>query len=186
MREPVAPQLCVSHYMLCHQSQRTPYMLNAPSPATPSNASSAALVIHIAASCNSSTGRGGWAVYVDREPEPSLHIGRLTNTSAHQLGLAAIAWVLKQAKGKYALRFVTDSAYLVDNFNDRLSGWATTGWTSSAGKFVKHVDTWRAIHEISQRLDVSLSRPSLIDQSGQQAAKRAAQRAARSGGRLAA
>lgn len=110
-------------------------------------------------SCNSKN-VGGWAYmyrYRDKTYSKSACIPNATN---NQMELFAVLMALRSIKrnGFVRHRIVvhTDSAFVVDSFNNHLSRWETNGWLKTDNSPVKLTDLWQEIGVLRKKLDVKL------------------------------
>jgi len=150
-------------------------------PNEPTASSNAATerTLYVAASCAPRTGRGAWGLYSPSDTKPLTDSGFHSDTTVNQLGLMAVAQTLARATGSSDLVFVSENAYLVDNFGDRLNAWAEQGWKGADGKRVKNAAQWQAIHAAQQRRAFTIRRPTELEVAMIEQAKKLAKRTAR-------
>ena len=150
-----------------------------PNEPSASNISSTERTLYVAASCDPQAGRGAWGLYSPHDTKPLSDSGFRRETTVNQLGLMAVAQTLSRATGSSHLVFVSENAYLVDNFGDRLNAWAEQGWKGADGKSVKNAAQWQAIHAAQQRRTFTIRRPTDPEMVMIEQAKKLAQRCAR-------
>jgi len=82
---------------------------------------------------------------------------RVENTTNNRMELMGVIEGLKCLYGyttNYTIKpecsVITDSKYVVDNFNDYMTIWIKNGWRKSGGGIVINSDLWKRLHEHSE------------------------------------
>lgn len=71
--------------------------------------------------------------------------GNKDHTTNNQMELTGPIEAIKSMKTDAAMTIVSDSEYLVLNFNERLPGWKANGWRTKAKKSVQNRDLWEEL-----------------------------------------
>ena len=118
------------------------------------------VTIYTDGACSGNPGPGGWgATLVSGEGESQVTKdlkGAEPETTNNRMELTAAAVALEALKEPCAVRLHSDSAYLVNAFNDRwIDGWQRRGWKKSDKKPVLNRDLWERLIAQNERHDVS-------------------------------
>jgi ribonuclease HI len=94
--------------------------------------------------CSVNPGIGGWAcilIYNSHKKELS---GFEEMTTNNRMELTAVIEGLKQLKEKCIVSVYSDSAYIVDAFNEKwINSWIKKDWKISKNEDVKNADLWK-------------------------------------------
>lgn len=106
--------------------------------------------IYTDGACSGNPGPGGWAAILvasGREKEVS---GGEESTTNNRMEMTAAVEALKKLKKPCAVNIYSDSAYLVNAFNQGwLSSWKRNGWKNSAKQPVSNMDLWLELDRLS-------------------------------------
>ena len=93
--------------------------------------------------CSGNPGPGGWGVLLRMgEHEKELSGGEHETTNNRMELFAAIS-ALGALKEPCDVKLYSDSAYLVNAFNEHwIDGWKKRGWKNAAGQAVENQDLW--------------------------------------------
>ncbi|MBR3016597.1 MAG: ribonuclease HI [Clostridia bacterium] len=96
--------------------------------------------------CSGNPGPGGWAAIL-RYGQHELEIsGSMPQTTNNRMEVFAVICALGKLKTRCQVTVHSDSAYLVNAFNDHwLDNWQRRGWKNSEGKPVENQDLWRLL-----------------------------------------
>ena len=100
--------------------------------------------------CSGNPGAGGWGavlIYGDFRKEIS---GGNPSTTNNQMELTAVIEGLRRLKEKCSVDVYSDSAYVVNAFNESL----IPNWISRAWRNVKNADLWQTLIELTQMHEV--------------------------------
>ena len=118
-------------------------------PASPS------VIIYTDGACSGNPGPGGWAAVLvanGREKELS---GAEALTTNNRMELQAAAEALEALTSPCAVSLHSDSAYLINAFNDRwIAGWQKRGWKKADKQPVLNRDLWERLVAQAARHDV--------------------------------
>ena len=99
--------------------------------------------IYTDGACSGNPGPGGWAAILQFGPHIREMSGYMAGTTNNRMELFAAISGLGALKEPCSVRLYSDSAYLVNAFNDHwIDGWKRNGWKTSAGTPVENQDLW--------------------------------------------
>lgn len=107
--------------------------------------------IYTDGACSGNPGPGGWAavlVYNGHRKEIS---GRVEETTTNnRMELIAVIEALKALKEPCKVKVYSDSAYLINAFNQGwIEKWQKNGWLNSKKEKVENIDLWEALLELT-------------------------------------
>ncbi len=109
------------------------------------------VAIYTDGACSGNPGVGGWAavmIFGDHKKEIS---GNQEETTNNQMELRAAIESLKALKEPCAVELHSDSAYLVNAFNNSwVEDWQTKGWKNANKKQVKNIELWKELIELAK------------------------------------
>jgi ribonuclease HI len=101
--------------------------------------------------CSGNPGPGGWAAILKAEAVEKELSGAAPLTTNQRMELQAAIEGLKALKYPCRVELSSDSAYLINAFNQRwLPKWQRNGWLNSQGKPVENQDLWRELLDLTQ------------------------------------
>ncbi len=113
------------------------------------------VVIYTDGACSGNPGPGGWAAVLianGREKELS---GAEPLTTNNRMELLAAAEALEALTAPCSVSLHSDSAYLINAFNDRwIAGWQKRGWKKADKSPVLNRDLWERLVAQHERHDV--------------------------------
>jgi len=111
--------------------------------------------IYTDGACSGNPGPGGWAAVLKYEGKEKEISGREDSTTNNRMELTAALQGLKALKYPCRVRVYSDSAYLVNAFNNGwLLKWQLNGWKTARKEPVENQDLWQdllsqsALHDI--------------------------------------
>ena len=106
------------------------------------------VVIYTDGACSGNPGPGGWgAILMYKEKKLELS-GYEANTTNNRMELMAPIQALSRLKEPCAVKVYSDSAYLVNAFNQRwLDNWQKRNWIKADKKPVENQDLWQKLLE---------------------------------------
>ena len=108
------------------------------------------VIIYTDGACSGNPGDGGWGAvlkYGEREKEIS---GFEKDTTNNKMELTAAIEALKMLKESCDVELYSDSAYLVNGFNQNwLSKWKINGWKNSSKEEVKNIELWKELDRLN-------------------------------------
>ncbi len=114
------------------------------------------VVIYTDGACSGNPGPGGWGsilMYKDNKKEIS---GGKKDTTNNVMELTAVIEALKLLKFKCKVSVYSDSAYVVNAFNQKwIYSWMKNGWKNSSKEPVKNKELWQELYELTKVHDVN-------------------------------
>ena len=109
------------------------------------------VTIYTDGACSGNPGKGGWGailIYGDIKKEISGYEKETTN---NQMELTAPIEALSLLKKPCSVKLYSDSAYLVNAFNEGwIYNWQKNGWKTSNKQDVKNRDLWEKIYSFTK------------------------------------
>lgn len=109
------------------------------------------VIIYTDGACSGNPGPGGWGtilMYKDNKKEIS---GGLKNTTNNVMELTAVIEGLKLLKFPCNVHLYSDSAYVVNAFNQNwIKNWVKNNWKTSDKKEVKNKELWQELLSLTQ------------------------------------
>ena len=108
------------------------------------------VIIYTDGACSGNPGPGGWGgilMYKENIKEIS---GALKDTTNNVMELTAVIEALKLLKFKCNVKLYSDSAYVVNAFNQKwIYGWLKNGWKNSNKEPVKNKELWEELYSLT-------------------------------------
>ena len=105
------------------------------------------VTIYTDGACSGNPGPGGWGtilMYKDIKKEIS---GGKKDTTNNVMELTAVIEGLKLLKFPCKVKLYSDSAYVVNAFNQKwIYGWIKKNWKTSGGETVKNRELWKELY----------------------------------------
>lgn len=109
------------------------------------------VTIYTDGACSGNPGKGGWGavlIYGNIQRELS---GFEEVTTNNKMELTACIEALKMLKEPCNVNLFSDSAYVVNAFNDDwISGWVKNNWRNSQKKEVANIELWKELIELTK------------------------------------
>lgn len=109
------------------------------------------VAIYTDGACSGNPGVGGWAavmIFGDHKKEIS---GMQEETTNNQMELRAAIESLKALKEPCLVELHSDSAYLVNAFNNSwIEDWQKNGWRNANKKQIKNIELWKELIELAK------------------------------------
>lgn len=113
------------------------------------------ITIYTDGACSGNPGDGGYGailMYGDYVKEIS---GGERNTTNNRMEMKAVIEALKMLKEPCEVEVYSDSAYVVNAFNENwIENWRTRNWRKSDGKAVLNVELWQALIKLTNKHSV--------------------------------
>ncbi len=118
--------------------------------------SGALVTVYTDGSCDTASGRGGWAYLIERDGRREQASGFEAGTTNNRMELTAAVMALGALAEPSRVRIVTDSEYLKKAFTDGwLERWQRNGWRTASRQPVKNQDLWRRLLQLTAVHDVT-------------------------------
>ena len=99
--------------------------------------------IYTDGACSGNPGPGGWGCILEFGPHRKEMSGYMAGTTNNRMELFAAISALGALKEPCDVKLYSDSAYLVNAFNEHwIDGWKKRGWKNAAGQAVENQDLW--------------------------------------------
>lgn len=99
--------------------------------------------IYTDGACSGNPGPGGWGCILEFGPHRKEMSGYMAGTTNNRMELFAAISALGALKEPCDVKLYSDSAYLVNAFNEHwIGGWKKRGWKNAAGQAVENQDLW--------------------------------------------
>ena len=109
------------------------------------------VIIYTDGACSGNPGPGGWGailMYKDNKKEIS---GGNPDTTNNVMELTAVIEGLKLLKFPCKVKLYSDSAYVVNGFNQKwIYGWIKNGWKNSSKEPVKNKELWQELYDLTK------------------------------------
>lgn len=113
------------------------------------------VTIYTDGACSGNPGPGGWGsilMYKNIKKEIS---GALENTTNNVMELTAVIEALKLLKFNCKVKLYSDSAYVVNAFNQKwIYSWINNGWKNSNKEPVKNKELWEQLYKLTKQHEV--------------------------------
>lgn len=117
------------------------------------------VVIYTDGACSGNPGPGGWGtvlMYKDSKKEIS---GGAKETTNNIMELTAVVEGLKMLKYPCEVELYSDSAYIVNAFNQGwIFNWKKKNWKTADGKEVKNKEIWQELYELTKTHKVTFNK----------------------------
>lgn len=109
------------------------------------------VTIYTDGACSGNPGPGGYAAIIMLEDNKKEIYGAEKNTTNNRMELMAAIQGLKALKRPCEVTLYSDSAYLVNAYNNNwIYGWKKNGWKNASKEPVKNIDLWQEIEDLRQ------------------------------------
>jgi len=111
--------------------------------------------IYTDGACSGNPGPGGWGCILEFGPHRKEMSGYMAGTTNNRMELFAAISALGALKEPCDVKLYSDSAYLVNAFNEHwIDGWKKRGWVKSDKKPALNADLWEQMLAQVARHDV--------------------------------
>ena len=110
------------------------------------------VIIYTDGACSGNPGPGGWGtilMYKEKKKEIS---GGKKETTNNVMELTAVIEGLKLIKYPCEIEIYSDSAYVVNAFNNHwIEGWIKKNWINSSKEPVKNKELWQELYNLTKK-----------------------------------
>ena len=114
------------------------------------------IIIYTDGACSGNPGPGGWGsilMYGDTKKEIS---GGNPDTTNNIMELTAVIEALKLLKRPCKVSLYSDSAYVVNAFNQKwIYGWLKNNWKNASKEPVKNKELWQELYNLTKTHDIT-------------------------------
>lgn len=113
------------------------------------------VIIYTDGACSGNPGPGGWGSILMYKNSVKEISGALENTTNNIMELTAVIEALKMLKCKCNVKVHSDSAYVINAFNQKwIEGWLKNGWKNASKAPVKNKELWEELYRLSKEQEV--------------------------------
>ena len=114
------------------------------------------IVIYTDGACSGNPGPGGWGSILMYNEYKKEIFGGQKNTTNNIMELTAVIEALKILKHKCNVKVYSDSAYVVNAFNQKwIYGWKKNGWKNASKEPVKNKELWEELYGLTKEHNVT-------------------------------
>lgn len=114
-----------------------------------------AVVVYTDGACSGNPGAGGWAAILSFKGKEKILSGGEENTTNNRMELMAVIMGLESVKENQNIKVYSDSAYVVNAFNQNwLSNWQKNNWKTSGKSEVLNKDLWQRLLKVVEKHNV--------------------------------
>ena len=109
------------------------------------------VIIYTDGACSGNPGPGGWGALLMYKGTKKEISGGKENTTNNVMELTAVIEGLKLLKYPCKVKLYSDSAYVVNGFNQKwIYGWIKNGWKNSSKEPVKNKELWQELYNLTK------------------------------------
>lgn len=114
------------------------------------------VIIYTDGACSGNPGPGGWgSILMYKENKKEISGGK-KDTTNNVMELTAVIEALKLLKFKCKVSVYSDSAYVVNAFNQKwIYGWMKNGWRNASKEPVKNKELWEELYNLTKTHEVT-------------------------------
>lgn len=113
------------------------------------------VVLYTDGACSGNPGAGGWASILSFKGKEKVLSGGEKETTNNRMELMAVIMGLESVKGGNKVKVFSDSAYVVNAFNQNwIENWQKNNWQTSGKGVVQNKDLWQRLLSAIDGLDV--------------------------------
>ena len=109
------------------------------------------VIIYTDGACSGNPGSGGWGTVLMYKDVKKEIFGGEKNTTNNIMELTAVVEGLKLLKFPCDVKLYSDSAYIVNAFNQGwIYNWKKKNWKTADGKEVKNKEIWQELYSLTK------------------------------------
>jgi len=113
------------------------------------------VVLYTDGACSGNPGAGGWAAILSYKGKEKILTGGEAETTNNRMEIMAVIAGLEAVKDNHNVKVFSDSAYVVNTFNQGwIDNWQRNNWKSSGKGDVLNVDLWKRLLKAKENLNV--------------------------------
>ena len=110
------------------------------------------ITIYTDGACSGNPGPGGWGAVLIFQGNQKEISGGAKDTTNNLMEMTAVIEALKLLKEPCIVNLHSDSAYVVNAFNEHwIEGWLAKGWVNSKKEPVKNKELWLELIELTNK-----------------------------------
>ena len=117
------------------------------------------ITIYTDGACSGNPGPGGWGAILMMGDVRKEISGGSENTTNNIMELSAVIEALKLLRRPCKVNVFSDSAYVVNAFNQKwIYGWIKKNWRTAGGDPVKNKELWQELYSLTKVHDVTFNK----------------------------
>lgn len=113
------------------------------------------VTIYTDGACSGNPGPGGWGSILMCKGNKKEISGASKNTTNNIMEITAVIEALKLLKFECNVKIYSDSAYVVNAFNQKwIYGWMKKGWVNASKEPVKNKELWQELYNLIKQHNV--------------------------------
>lgn len=117
------------------------------------------ITIYTDGACSGNPGPGGWGAILMMGDVRKEISGGSENTTNNIMELSAVIEALRLLKRPCKVNVFSDSAYVVNAFNQKwIYGWIKKNWRTAGGDSVKNKELWQELYSLTKVHDVTFNK----------------------------
>lgn len=117
------------------------------------------VTIYTDGACSGNPGPGGWGSILMMGENRKEISGGSANTTNNIMELTAVIEALKMLKRPCKVNVYSDSAYVVNAFEQKwIYGWMKKNWKTAGGDPVKNKELWQELYSLTKVHDVTFNK----------------------------
>ena len=114
------------------------------------------VTIYTDGACSGNPGPGGWGAVLMFQGKQKEISGGAKNTTNNIMEITAVIEALKLLKESCKVKIYSDSAYVVNAFNEHwIEGWIAKNWQNSKKEPVKNKELWQELISLKNKHQVT-------------------------------
>ena len=114
------------------------------------------VIIYTDGACSGNPGPGGWGTILMSGENKKELSGGSKETTNNIMEITAVIEGLKALKKPCRVQLYSDSAYVVNAFNQKwIYGWMKNGWKTSSKEPVKNKELWQELYALTKIHEVT-------------------------------
>lgn len=117
------------------------------------------ITLYTDGACSGNPGPGGWGSILILGENRKEISGGSQDTTNNIMELTAVIEGLKMLKRPCKVQVYSDSAYVVNGFNQKwIYGWMKKNWKNASGEPVKNKELWQELYNLTQIHEVTFNK----------------------------
>ncbi len=117
------------------------------------------ITLYTDGACSGNPGPGGWGSILILGENRKEISGGSKDTTNNIMELTAVIEGLKMLKRPCKVQVYSDSAYVVNGFNQKwIYGWMKKNWKNASGEPVKNKELWQELYNLTQIHEVTFNK----------------------------
>lgn len=114
------------------------------------------VTIYTDGACSGNPGPGGWGAILMYNGAQKEISGSNKETTNNIMEITAVLEAIKLLKEECKVKIYSDSAYVVNAFNQKwIYGWMKNGWKNASKEPVKNKELWQELYDLTKMHEVT-------------------------------